>query len=112
MTLLDIGMALMAVVPECYHLEATKQTDKYIVWGEYGQAGSMAGNNVILAQAIAGDAHYFTKTEFDPNVEKIQEALNDLGIPWRLNSIQYEPDTRYQHFEWLWELDVEVGDSG
>jgi nucleosome binding factor SPN SPT16 subunit len=53
---------------------------------------------------MAGTIDYFTKTEFDPIVETIQEKLNSIDIAWRLNSVQYEKDTGYIHYEWAWEM--------
>ena len=43
---------------------------------------------------------YFTRTEFDANVDRIQEALNAAGIGYRINSVQYEDTTNLIHYEW------------
>jgi len=108
MKLLDVGLALMTVGVPVSHLEAYEQTDKYIVWAEDSQADSLWADGKMQEQAIQGTVDYFTRKELDPNVKKIQKALNDAGISWRLNSIQYETDTRFQHYEWVWEIPVEV----
>lgn len=108
MTLLDLGLALMTVGVPVYHLEAYEQTDKYIVWAEDSQADSLWADGRMQEQAIQGTIDYFTRAEFDPNVKKIQKALNDAGVSWRLNSIQYEDTTRYQHYEWVWEIPQEA----
>ena len=55
-------------------------------------------------QAITGTIDYFTKTEYDPAFTAIQAALTTLGISYRLNSVQYEVDTKYLHYEWVWEM--------
>jgi hypothetical protein len=52
-------------------------------------------------QAIQGTIDYFTKTKDDPNLDAIQSALNDAEISFRLSAIQYEEDTRYIHYEWV-----------
>lgn len=106
MTLRDLGLALAAVVPDCYHFEAHKQTDKYIVWAEEGQAGAGHGDNHMTTQVLTGTVDYFTKQEYDPAFGQIQQALNSMDIAWRLNSIQYEDDTKYTHYEWIWEMAV------
>lgn len=109
MTLLDFATALMAVVPETYHYKALKQTDKYIVWAEDGQADSLWADDAMQTQVIAGTVDYFTKTEFDPKTKEIQQKLNELRVSWRLESIQYEDDTGYIHYEWSFELPQGVG---
>ena len=48
---------------------------------------------------------FFTKREFDPWVEAFEASLNRCqGLTWRLNSIQYEEDTGFTHYEWEWEV--------
>lgn len=87
-----------------FHYYATKQSEKYIVWAEDGEADSTSGDNKKIDQVLQGTIDYFTKTEFDPNFQVIQEKLNSAEISWRLNSIQREEDTGYIHYEWVWEL--------
>lgn len=106
MTLRDLGLALMAVVPECYHYEALKQSDKYIVWAEDSQAESLWADSKMTHQALQGTIDYFTRDEYDPNFAKIQAALNKLGISWRLASIQHEEETKYIHHEWIFAIEV------
>ncbi len=108
MTLLDLGHALMTVGVPVYHLEAHEQTDQYIVYAEDGQADSLWADGKMQRQAIQGTIDYFTKAEFDPIIKEIQKALNNAGVSWRLNSIQYEDSTRYQHHEWVFEIPQEV----
>lgn len=103
MPLRDIGLALMAVVPDCYHYEALKQPGKYIVWAEDGQGDSFWADSKMRAQVIQGTVDYFTRDEYDSNFTAIQQALNDIRLSWRLNSIQFEVDTGYTHYEWVWE---------
>ena len=43
---------------------------------------------------------YFTQTEYDPNIDKVQQALNSVCSNWILNSVQYEDDTKLIHYEW------------
>ena len=59
-----------------------------------------------VERALTGTIDYFTKTENDPVVQQIEDALDsDDGISWYLNSVQYEQDTGYIHYEWVWEVD-------
>ena len=51
---------------------------------------------------------YFTKTEFDENVDRIQDALNAARISFYLNSVQDESGddsgSGYIHYEWVFEV--------
>jgi len=104
MRLTDLRDLLLTIGVDVFHYYATQQSDKYIVWAEDGEAGSSDGDNQKMAQVLQGTIDYFTKTEFDPNFDLIQNKLNSAEISWRLNSIQYEEDTGYIHYEWVWEL--------
>jgi len=104
MTLLDLRDLLLTVTQDTFHYHATKKPDKYIVWAEDGQGDSVFADEGMDDRAIQGTIDYFTKTEFDPNVELIQTKLTEAEISWRLNSVQHEEDTGYIHYEWVWEL--------
>ncbi len=107
MNLNIIENALLTVTQNVGHYKALNQTDKYIVWAEDNQSNTVWADDKMQEQSIQGTIDYFTKTENDPNVSKIQNALNDADISFRLNSIQYEDDTKFLHFEWVWELWLE-----
>ncbi len=106
MTNLDsVKTALLTVTDNVGHYEAHEQTDKYIVWAEDSQAAALWAGGAMIEQAIQGTIDYFTRTENDPQVMQIQSALTDADISWRLNSVQYEDDTRYIHYEWIFEVE-------
>lgn len=104
MKLSDLKYLLLEIGVPVFHYHAYQQSDKYIVWAEDGEADSTSGDNKKIDQVLQGTIDYFTKTEFDPNFDLIQNKLNSAEISWRLNSIQYEEDTGYIHYEWVWEL--------
>lgn len=96
--------ALLNVGVPVSHYTASKQMDKYIVWAEDGQSDSLWSDGRMQAQAIQGTIDYFTKAENDPNVYELQNALADADISFRLNSVQYEDETKYIHYEWIFEV--------
>lgn len=98
--------ALLTIGVPVNHFRAAKQPDRYVVWAEEGQSGGGYADNRMTLQVLTGTVDYFTRREYDPNFTKIQDVLNEIGIAWRLNSIQYEEDTRYTHYEWVWEMEV------
>ena len=102
-----IKNALLTVTNKVYHYMAFKQTGSYIVWAEDTQAESVWADDRMQEQSIQGTVDYYTKTENDPAWRQIQEALSDARVSWRLNSIQYEQETKYIHYEWVWELWLE-----
>lgn len=104
MSLLDLRDLLLTVTQDTFHYHAHKKPDKYIVWAEAGEAGSNNADDNKVNQVIQGTIDYFTKMEFDPNFDLIQEKLNSIDISWSLNSVQYEEDTGYIHYEWIWEM--------
>lgn len=112
MTLLDIRDMHLTITDNAFHYHADNsdnELDQYIVWAEDGQAKSEFANDIMDIQVITGTTDYFTKEEFDPNFNLIQKAFNDFNLSWELNSIQYEEDTKYIHYEWVWEVDNQIG---
>ena len=95
--------ALLTVSKDVYHFEALKKKDKYIVWAGDGEGNSGHADNK-KNQVIQGTIDYFTKDDADPVVEEIQEALELYEISYKLNSVQYEDETEYIHYEWIWEV--------
>lgn len=110
MTLADVKNALLGVLPgKVYHyFTATGAVAPYIVWAEDGQSDSLHGDEIMTDQIIEGTIDLFTKVEYDPLFSGIQDALNNAGIPFRLNHSGYETDTKIFHFEWVWNIEMEV----
>lgn len=104
MNLQRIKDALLAVGVPVSRYTAVKKPDRYIVWSEDSQGAALWSDGHMAGQVIQGTIDYFTRTEDDQNVDKIQQALDGAEISFRLNSIQYEDDTRYIHYEWVWEV--------
>ena len=103
MPLCDVSAALLTVGVPVSHYTAAKQSNKYIVWAEDGESESQCADNKKQMQVLQGTIDFFTKTENDPYVQKIQDALDNYEICWELNSVQYE-DTKYIHYEWVFEV--------
>lgn len=104
MTLRDLRDLLLKITPSVYHFQADKKVSgNYIVWAECGQSNSILGDNLTQDQSIMGTVDYFTRMEFDPVPNKIQEALNTAQLGWELNVILFEPETGYIHYEWTWD---------
>lgn len=72
----------------------------WVVWQESDEDDSYSTDNIKVEQQIAGTIDCYTKIEYDPLLDEIQVALNDAGIGFRLNSVQYEDETKLIHYEW------------
>lgn len=86
------------------HYYNHKQDGDYCVWAEDSESGNVSGDNLKQAQTLEGTVDFFTKTEFNSKVDAIQNAMNIAEIAWRLNSVQYEDETGYIHYEWIFEV--------
>ena len=85
-----------------YHLhKPASVTAPYCVWQEDTEGQSHHSDNTKGEQALQLTADYFTQIEYDPTADLIQEAFNEAGIAWRLESFQYEDNTKLSHYEWL-----------
>ncbi len=101
MKLQEIRDFLLEITLNVYHYKAWQQHDTYIVWAEDTEADAVHGDNRKVKQILDVTIDVFTKTEYDPIIEQLQQAFNDRGIPFELLSIQYEDDTGYIHYEYL-----------
>lgn len=84
------------------HSEKLK-SERYFVWQEDG-VNSLEADGAHDEQAITGTTDLFTKQEFDPWVDALGVAFDEFGIAWSMESIQYEEDTGFYHYEWAWEV--------
>lgn len=96
--------ALLKVSDDVHHYEAMTKSDQYIVWAEDSEGDSLQTDNKKAEYSIQGTIDYFTKQDMDETVDRIYEALTEAGIAFSLNSTQYEEETGYIHYEWVWEV--------
>lgn len=91
-----------AVTDSVSHNERMK-SDRYFVWGENG-ADDLEASNVHAEKAVTGYTDLYTKIEFDPWKDQLEESFDANGIAWSLNSVQYEEETGFTHYEWYWSV--------
>ena len=95
--------AHVAVTDQVSHGGRMK-SDRYFVWQEDG-AEDLNVDGVHGERAVTGSTDLFTKREFDPWKEEFEAALDVCPeITWELNSIQFEEQTGYWHYEWIWSV--------
>lgn len=107
-----IRQALITATAEQYqsenvfHYSAYDKTPPYIVWAEDNEYDSVEADNHKVNQTIEGTIDLFTKTEDDPLIEGIQDALNNACISFRLNTVDYEEEAEFIHYEWVWQVSI------
>lgn len=74
----------------------------YGVWAEDSEDALFADNK-HAERMIEGTIDYFTRDPSGAPMATIEAALNTVPIAWYLNSIQFEDDTGYIHYEWVWQ---------
>jgi len=98
MTLDELKNLLLTVTPDTYHYEAFQKPDQYIVWAEYG-TNKLSADSRYPETAWRVQVDYFTKTEFDPNVARIDTVLDTDEVSYDY-LVDYEDDTGYIHHIW------------
>ena len=88
--------------PFAHHAWDSAPDGDYGVFGE-DNATSLWADGKMVEQFLGGTVDLFTRDNSDFPKEIIQSALDSLGVPWYLNSIQYENDTMYIHYEWVFD---------
>lgn len=98
----SISDALKSTSGKVFHYRRPKDPgDSWVVWAEDGEGESMAANNRKIEQQIHGTIDAYTKLEYDPLIDEIQNALNEKqNVGWSLLSVQYEDETNLIHYEW------------
>lgn len=74
----------------------------YGVWAEDG-ANDLGADDHHAEHVTQGTIDYFTRNDSETPRTTIETAL-DGKCAWYLNSIQFEEDTGYIHYEWIWEI--------
>lgn len=75
-------------------------------WGVYGEDGAdqMQSDNRFAEAATIGTVDYYTKTDNGLAKAAIEQTFKTLqeqhAFAWYLNTITYEADTHFLHYEW------------
>lgn len=101
----DIGIALSAITPRCYHyFRPVGETDT-IIWAEDGEGAAFDADNAHKDRSVAFTVDFWTRDEESDKVGQIESALASLGTcAFSLHSVTYEEETAFLHFEWRGEL--------
>lgn len=75
-------------------------------YGVYAEDDELAlyGNNKRAETVIEGTIDYFTRDDSGTPKRIIEAALDKYNVPFRMESIQYENDTGFIHYEWVFQV--------
>lgn len=98
--------ALLSVSENVGLYEAIDATVTHIVYAPDSEAGELALDNIKTGQIIQGTIDLFAKNEDRDMADSVQNALNEVGVSFRLESIQYEDLNKndFIHYEWIFEV--------
>lgn len=85
-----------------YHYTRPKgEVPSWVVWQEDSEEAAFDAENHKAEQQVHGTIDCYSQTEYDPLFDEIQDALDKAeNVGFRLNSVQYEDETRLIHYEW------------
>lgn len=84
-----------------YHYWHVREDAPFLIWAEDGPADYHMSNNRHSEISIHGTLDLFTKKEYDPLFDEIEEKLTELfESRWQWMSTQYEDSTGLIHHEW------------
>lgn len=98
----DIVSALAQQYPTTAYGWKNQTKATYIVVSDEGTDALWADGKLSEAKN-AGTVDLFTKKADGSTKAATEAVLNGLDLSYYLNSVQYEEDTGYIHYEWVWE---------
>lgn len=93
---------LVSVCEKTYHYEYPERTElrEFIIWQEDGEGDSNELDNAKREQAVQFSVNFYTKNEYSPTIDALQNLLADSQISFTLVSVTFETETKYIHYEW------------
>lgn len=98
----QIGTSFATLTRYCYHYYRPVKHTPCLIWAESGENNSFHSDNSKTEQRIIGTVDCFTKTEFDPLLDRVQEMFEELGLTWKIDAVQFENETNLIHYTWSW----------
>lgn len=78
-------------------------SERYFVWQEE-RGDDFEADGRHAEWGMSGTTDLFSKQEFDPWKDAFEAQLNASSLSWYLNSVQFEEDTGFWHWEWVWSV--------
>lgn len=70
----------------------------------YGVVSQDGRNDMVshIETSQTGTIDWFSRDPESPIPATVEQILGGLGVSWYMNSLQYEDDTGFLHWEWVW----------
>lgn len=113
MTFAELGAGLKALTVDGARLQFAHFGWNSAPSGDYGVYSEsdneyFDSNNRHAETKVIGSVHYFTRSDNEKAKKVIEDyfrSLQDTNLfAWYLNTIQYEEDTNFIHYEWIVEV--------
>lgn len=85
-----------------WSLDAEETAQEHGVWAEDSDR-TLYANNAHAERIWQGMIHWFARSDDTANPRLIEAALDAAGIPWRFDGVDYEQDTGFLHYVWIFE---------
>lgn len=109
-SLRDFGLALRNLGSSAsynvYHYWRPMMQTPFIVWTEEGEAEGFHSDNRKSEVIMDITIDVYTQTEFDPLLDEVFNFLNGASIPFSIDSVEFEEDTRVIHYSFSCEMAV------
>lgn len=104
--LMPVKNALLSVTDNVGLYEAVDATITHSIYAPDGEAGNLPLNNIKTGQIIQGTIDLFALNKDRQMADQIQQALNEAGVSFYLNSTQFEnlEKNDFIHYEWVFEV--------
>ena len=113
-SLREFGLELASLTTEddykVFHYWRPLMSAPFIVWTENGEAEAFNGDNKKAELVMDITIDVYTATEFDPLLDAVFHYLNDKGIPFTLDSVEFEEDTKTIHYAFSCEAVMRYGE--
>lgn len=100
---LSAALGSMTNPVPCSHYFHSVTAAPFVIWQEDSD-NSQRADNIVQEQAIRGTVDLYSRVEYDPAIDVVQNFLNNYGASWFLNSVQFEDETNLIHHEWVFEV--------
>lgn len=103
MTRIETALAATGLSFASYAWASPPSGDYGVV--EFSRGQDLIANGIHVERGTNGYVHYFTRSDAESIRNTIESVLNGLeNCAWELDSVQYENETGYLHYEWRFGL--------
>lgn len=81
-----------------FHYWRPLMSTPFVVWRETGERDTFHSDNRKSEIIMSIDVDVFTTDEFDPLIDAVFDYLNGNSIPFTIENVEFETDTKVIHY--------------